>query len=342
MQQFFQLLADHVSSFFQTLQYGSVNALILCFAIGAILASIAAYYHKNYIGRLVRYLLREKATDPQSAKTLSDVGLQNNRLFRFALRKKSTLRRVITVIDGATYAPVAANGNGNAAAIHADPMSDELGTLHTDTIHTAHAADSTKASAQTNIPQRQADMIRHKTDEFLHTANAVQHKADAVQDKVDVTQDQADASRHNADTIQDQADASQHAANAMQDQADASQHTANAMQDQADASQHAANAIQDQADANQHAADAMQDQADASQQKVDTIQQKTGNIGIENCPLYIAPGKAMQRAIRSYGKPGNGAKAIVLTVLLVSATAVLCMTFLPDLLGMVKNTFAQF
>lgn len=102
---------------FQTIRLGSVNQLILCFALGAILASIVAYYHKNYIGRLVRYLLRENANDPQSAKTLTDIGMQNNRLYRFSLRKKSTLRRIITVMDETTeHAPMTAQGTAKTAA----------------------------------------------------------------------------------------------------------------------------------------------------------------------------------------------------------------------------------
>ena len=109
MQEIFERIGQTFLSFFQTIRLGSVNQLILCFALGAILASIVAYYHKNYIGRLVRYLLRENANDPQSAKTLTDIGMQNNRLYRFSLRKKSTLRRIITVMDETTeHAPLTA------------------------------------------------------------------------------------------------------------------------------------------------------------------------------------------------------------------------------------------
>lgn len=195
MQEIFERIGQTFLSFFQTIRLGSVNQLILCFALGAIIASIAAYYHKNYIGRLVRYLLREKASDPQSAKTLTDIGMQNNRLYRFSLRKKSTLRRIITVMDETTkQAPMTAQGT----------------------------ADTT------------VTLQSSKTAGLARVEN------------------------------------------------------------------------------------------------------------IASCGLYIAPGKATERAMRSYANPGNGAKAIVLTVILVTVAAGLCIGFLPDILNLVSRTAEMF
>ena len=195
MQEIFERIGQTFLSFFQTIRLGSVNQLILCFALGAIIASIAAYYHKNYIGRLVRYLLRENANDPQSAKTLTDIGMQNNRLYRFSLRKKSTLRRIITVMDETTeHVPMTAQG----------------------TADTTVTLQSSKTA---------------------------------------------------------------------------------------------------------------------------------GLAGAENiaaCRLYIAPGKATERAMHSYANPGNGAKAIVLTVILVTIVAGLCIGFLPHILNLVSRTVEMF
>ncbi len=195
MQEIFERIGQTFLSFFQTIRLGSVNQLILCFALGAIIASIAAYYHKNYIGRLVRYLLREKASDPQSAKTLTDIGMQNNRLYRFSLRKKSTLRRIITVMDETTeHVPMTAQGT----------------------------ADTT------------VTLQSSKTAGLARVEN------------------------------------------------------------------------------------------------------------IASCGLYIAPGKATERAMRSYANPGNGAKAIVLTVILVTVAAGLCIGFLPHILNLVSRTAEMF
>lgn len=195
MQEIFERIGQTFLSFFQTIRLGSVNQLILCFALGAIIASIAAYYHKNYIGRLVRYLLREKASDPQSAKTLTDIGMQNNRLYRFSLRKKSTLRRIITVMDETTeHVPMTAQGT----------------------------ADTT------------VTLQSSKTAGLARVEN------------------------------------------------------------------------------------------------------------IASCGLYIAPGKATERAMHSYANPGNGAKAIVLTVILVTVAAGLCIGFLPHILNLVSRTAEMF
>ena len=195
MQEIFERIGQTFLSFFQTIRLGSVNQLILCFALGAIIASIAAYYHKNYIGRLVRYLLREKASDPQSAKTLTDIGMQNNRLYRFSLRKKSTLRRIITVMDETTeHVPMTAQGT----------------------------ADTT------------VTLQSSKTAGLARVEN------------------------------------------------------------------------------------------------------------IASCGLYIAPGKATERAMHSYANPGNGAKAIVLTVILVTIVAGLCIGFLPYILNLVSRTVEMF
>ena len=195
MQEIFERIGQTFLSFFQTIRLGSVNQLILCFALGAIIASIAAYYHKNYIGRLVRYLLRENANDPQSAKTLTDIGMQNNRLYRFSLRKKSTLRRIITVMDETTeHVPMTAQGT----------------------------ADTT------------VTLQSSKTAGLARVEN------------------------------------------------------------------------------------------------------------IASCGLYIAPGKATERAMHSYANPGNGAKAIVLTVILVTVAAGLCIGFLPHILNLVSRTAEMF
>ena len=143
----------------------------------------------------MRYLLREKASDPQSAKTLTDIGMQNNRLYRFSLRKKSTLRRIITVMDETTeHVPMTAQGT----------------------------ADTT------------VTLQSSKTAGLARVEN------------------------------------------------------------------------------------------------------------IASCGLYIAPGKATERAMHSYANPGNGAKAIVLTVILVTIVAGLCIGFLPYILNLVSRTVEMF
>ena len=69
------------------------------FTIGIILS----YYHKVYLGSLVRALLDAGADKPESALTLGDIenkyGIRSSRAIRRALRSGSALRKVISVAN---------------------------------------------------------------------------------------------------------------------------------------------------------------------------------------------------------------------------------------------------
>lgn len=79
--------------------------------IGATLASIAVFFNKNIIGRVVRALISAGANDPESAKTLDELGMSRNFFVKRALSGGGALRklvneaddRVIALPDGSTY-----------------------------------------------------------------------------------------------------------------------------------------------------------------------------------------------------------------------------------------------
>jgi hypothetical protein len=76
----------------------TVRTVILAFAVGILLASLAAFYHKNVPGAIVRSILRASATDPENAKTLEELGLSKNFFFRYELRHNVTLKKLIIAV----------------------------------------------------------------------------------------------------------------------------------------------------------------------------------------------------------------------------------------------------
>lgn len=84
--------------------------VILAFAIGVILAALAAFYHKSVPGAIVRSLLRAEALSPETAKTAEELSLHKNFFYRYELRRNITLKKLIlsveateTAADGEEY-----------------------------------------------------------------------------------------------------------------------------------------------------------------------------------------------------------------------------------------------
>ena len=67
---------------------------IVCGALGSILFRV-------YSSKIVKALISQSACDESSAKTLAELGLRDNFLFRYYLKDDSVLRRSVLACDGA-------------------------------------------------------------------------------------------------------------------------------------------------------------------------------------------------------------------------------------------------
>lgn len=69
---------------------------------GFILAFIAAYYRRLVIGSLIRAIRKAEADSPETAKTLAELGQENNVSAVEAVRKSDSLRRLVTICNEET------------------------------------------------------------------------------------------------------------------------------------------------------------------------------------------------------------------------------------------------
>lgn len=76
--------------------------LIWALVAGFILAFIAAYYRRLVVGSLIRAIRNAEATDPETAKTLVEIGQENNVSAIEAVRKSDSLRRLVTICNEET------------------------------------------------------------------------------------------------------------------------------------------------------------------------------------------------------------------------------------------------
>lgn len=62
---------------------------------GVILAACAVFFNKQTVGKFVKKLFDAQANDADSAKSLSDLGLQKSVILKLALHPDSTLRKMV-------------------------------------------------------------------------------------------------------------------------------------------------------------------------------------------------------------------------------------------------------
>ncbi len=103
--EFFETLWRDLGSVFgQRVQLGTnsvttLNIIVWSLFIGFIIAIGATLYNKLVLGRVIRLLIEKNAHTPESACTADEIGA-GNPLVRFALRRTSSLRRVVrTTLD---------------------------------------------------------------------------------------------------------------------------------------------------------------------------------------------------------------------------------------------------
>lgn len=85
---------SHLIAFF-TGESSAIASVVWPLMLGAFLALIIAHFNKRTVGILVKRLLKEEASSPDSAKSLSELGLNKKRYLNYALRPSSTLRSMV-------------------------------------------------------------------------------------------------------------------------------------------------------------------------------------------------------------------------------------------------------
>ncbi len=106
----FALLAkeDLTAGFFDSFDFGEDGAsailrVVFAIAAGVVLASLWAVYNKRYLGGLVRKLLSEGASSPETAKNLYELGFDDKLGVRFALRRGHTYSGCVVCVEEEQY-----------------------------------------------------------------------------------------------------------------------------------------------------------------------------------------------------------------------------------------------
>ena len=69
--------------------------------IGIIIAVLTVGFNKIYLGRFVKALIKAEANHPAFAKSFSDLNINKNFLFKLALIKGGTLKKVVAELEDA-------------------------------------------------------------------------------------------------------------------------------------------------------------------------------------------------------------------------------------------------
>ena len=86
---------DYVHFSIDAATLAAVRNVILGFCIGILLASLYMLYQKLVPGAIVRAILRAEAHTSETAKTLAELGLDKNPLYRFELRHNAMLKKIV-------------------------------------------------------------------------------------------------------------------------------------------------------------------------------------------------------------------------------------------------------
>ena len=77
-----------------------IQFIIWPLIFGLILAFFVIYYRRRVIGAFVRAIREAGASDEESAKTLAEIGQEDNSSAISALKKSASLRRLVTICPG--------------------------------------------------------------------------------------------------------------------------------------------------------------------------------------------------------------------------------------------------
>ena len=73
----------------------SVRILIIGMFLGLIVALFSSVFNKRVLGGVVRSIIKNEAFSPEKALNLEELGFEGSALIRLAVRKSTTLRRVV-------------------------------------------------------------------------------------------------------------------------------------------------------------------------------------------------------------------------------------------------------
>ena len=79
-----------------------INALVLAFTVGVVIASLLINYHRGYTYLAAKRLLRHGALDEKNAKTLGELGI-NTASVRFALSRRGHLSKMVRRVGEPHY-----------------------------------------------------------------------------------------------------------------------------------------------------------------------------------------------------------------------------------------------
>ena len=86
---------DYANFSFDASARATLRNVILAFCIGILLACLYTLYQKLVPGGIVRAILKAQAHTPEAAKTLTELGLDKNPLYRFELRRNTVLKKTV-------------------------------------------------------------------------------------------------------------------------------------------------------------------------------------------------------------------------------------------------------
>ncbi len=80
-----------------------ISTLIWMFMIGASIAMVIMYYNARFLGRLVRKLIQIDATSPESAMSISDLGLKMTPALKHSLRPGTSFSETVLKTEDDRY-----------------------------------------------------------------------------------------------------------------------------------------------------------------------------------------------------------------------------------------------
>lgn len=89
--------------------------------IGICLGAFATVFIRVKLGELIRALIAKGACSPETAQSLEDLGLKNKFFIRNALKKRSSLRHVVSIAHKSSATAAGDNEETQETAVDTDP-----------------------------------------------------------------------------------------------------------------------------------------------------------------------------------------------------------------------------
>lgn len=83
--------------------FANLRNIIIGMVVGIVLASYLSIFNRRVYGSLIRSLIEENCTTPQSAKTLAELGFMKNSSVRSALRSGNVYRGLVRCVEAEEF-----------------------------------------------------------------------------------------------------------------------------------------------------------------------------------------------------------------------------------------------